>query len=161
MVKAKARKPAPRKAAGKAVTRKAATRKAAARKPAPRAAPVQLFIGTLKGAFVFTEDGTRRAWRQAEPIMLGCEASHMVQDPRDGRAILLAAKTGHLGPTVFRSPDGGKSWNEAKVPPAFPKAPEGQKGPAVDRTFFLAPGHATQPGVWCRPGRGRSSSCRR
>lgn len=32
--------------------------------------------------------------------------------------------------------------------PALPKATEGTNGPPVDRTFFLAPGHASQPGVW-------------
>src|SRR5262249_244451 len=59
-----------------------------------------------------------------------------------------AAKTGHLGPTVFRSTDFGKNWKEAAKPPAFPKAPEGQKGRVVDHTFWLTPGHASEPGVW-------------
>jgi photosystem II stability/assembly factor-like uncharacterized protein len=71
-----------------------------------------------------------------------------VLDPRDGRTLLLAAVTGHLGPTVFRSTDGGRRWTEARRPPAFAKAPAGAGGPAVKRTFFLAPGHASQPGVW-------------
>ena len=41
---------------------------------------------------------------------------------------MLAAKTGHLGPTVYASADGGCSWQEAAQPPAFPPAPEGQEG---------------------------------
>ena len=69
-----------------------------------------------------------------------------MRDPRDLRTLLLAARTGHLGPTVFRSQDSGRTWQEARKPPAFPKAPEGQAGPVVNRTFFLAPGHA--PGTW-------------
>ena len=48
-------------------------------------------------------------------------------------------RTGHLGPTVFRSTDSGKTWKEAKTPPAFPKAPEGQKGRVVDHVFWLTP----------------------
>jgi hypothetical protein len=82
------------------------------------------------------------------PHFLGCETNHFVLDPRDGKTFLVAAVTGHLGPTVFRSTDRGKTWAEASQPPAFPKAPEGQEAPAVKRTFFLAPGHASQPGVW-------------
>ena len=59
-------------------------------------------------------------------------------DPRDRKTMLLAAVTGHLGPTVFRSTDGGRKWKEAERPPAFPKVENGD-GPAVKRTFFLAP----------------------
>jgi photosystem II stability/assembly factor-like uncharacterized protein len=60
----------------------------------------------------------------------------------------MAARTGHLGPTVFRSTDGGRSWKEAQRPPAFPKADDAAAGPAVERTFWLTPGHPSQPGVW-------------
>ena len=49
----------------------------------------------------------------------------MLLDPRDRRTLLVAARTGHLGPTVFRSADFGRSWREAKRPPAFPKAKDG------------------------------------
>jgi hypothetical protein len=69
-------------------------------------------------------------------------------DPRDRRTMLLAARTGHLGPTVYRSTDAGKNWKEASKPPAFPKAPEGQKGRAVNHVFWLTPGHASEPAVW-------------
>jgi hypothetical protein len=62
--------------------------------------------------------------------------------------MLMAAKTGHLGPTVFRSTNFGKAWKEAAAPPAFPKAPEGEKGLVVDHVFWLTPGHASEPGVW-------------
>jgi hypothetical protein len=49
---------------------------------------------------------------------------------------------------VFRSGDLGETWKEASRPPAFPKAPEGQKGRVVDYVFWLAPGHPSEPGVW-------------
>ncbi|WP_294255997.1 hypothetical protein [Propionivibrio sp.] len=42
--------------------------------------------------------------------------------PRDGRTLLASAKTGHLGPTIFRSTDLGQSWKEAAKPPAFAPA---------------------------------------
>lgn len=72
----------------------------------------------------------------------------MVLDPRDRRTLLVAARTGHLGPTVFRSTDMGKTWKEASRPPAFPKAPEGMKGRAVHHVFWLTPGLGSEPGAW-------------
>lgn len=50
----------------------------------------------------------RRDWKIEGPHFLGNEANHLVSDPRDRKTWLLAAKTGHLGPTVFRSTDGGR-----------------------------------------------------
>ena len=114
---------------------------------AGKARRVDLLVSTIKGAFVLRGDATRRAWKVEGPHFLGCETNHLVLDPRDRKTMLLAAVTGHLGPTVFRSTDGGRKWKEAERPPAFPKV-EGGDGPAVKRTFFLAPGHASQPGVW-------------
>ncbi len=125
------------------------------RKPAPRkkrraaAARSQLIlVATRKGAWLFRGDAARRTWRPDGPHFLGHVVSHLVLDPRDRRTLLAAARTGHLGPTVFRSTDLGRSWKEAARPPAFPKAAEGEKGRVVDHTFWLTPGHASEPGVW-------------
>jgi hypothetical protein len=107
-----------------------------------------LLVATRKGAWLFHGDGARRRWRVDGPHFLGQVVNHLVLDPRDGRTLLAAAKTGHLGPTVFRSTDLGRRWKEAARPPAFPKAPEGEKGRAVDHTFWLTPGHASEPGTW-------------
>jgi photosystem II stability/assembly factor-like uncharacterized protein len=112
------------------------------------AGALALLVATRKGAFVLRTDRARRAWKLSGPMFLGHIAHHMVLDPRDRRTLLLAARTGHLGPTVFRSTDLGKNWKESEKPPAFPKAPEGQKGRVVDHVFWLTPGHATEPGVW-------------
>ena len=111
---------------------------------APRRAAAQrmvVLVATRKGAWIYHGDAARRAWRVDGPHFLGHIVSHVVLDPRDGRTLLAAAKTGHLGPTVFRSTDLGRSWKEAARPPAFPKAAEGEKRRAVDHTFWLAPGH--------------------
>ena len=104
-----------------------------------------ILVGTRKGAWILRGDPARRNWRVEGPHFLGHILNHVVLDPRDGRTILAAAKTGHLGPTVFRSTDRGRSWKEAAQPPAFPKK---EGGKAVDHTFWLTPGHASQPGVW-------------
>ncbi len=110
--------------------------------------PVALLIATRKGAFILRSDKTRRAWVTTGPMFFGHIVHHMVLDPRDQKTLLIAARTGHLGPSVFRSTNFGKTWKESARPPAFPKAPEGQKGRVVDHTFWLTPGHASEPKVW-------------
>lgn len=112
------------------------------------AGSVGLLIGTRKGAFILRGDRSRRAWKLSTPMFLGHIIHHLVLDPRDGRTMLMAASTGHLGPTVFRSTDSGKTWKEAKAPPAFPKVPEGQKGRVVNHVFWLTPCHANEPNAW-------------
>lgn len=114
----------------------------------PTTGPVRLLVATRKGAFILRGDKTRRNWKLSAPILLGNIVHHVVQDPRDRKTILLAARTGHLGPTVYRSANAGKTWQEATRPPAFPMAPEGQKGRVLDHVFWLAPGHASEPGLW-------------
>ena len=73
----------------------------------PATGSVAVLIGTRKGAFVLRSDRTRRRWKLSAPMFLGHVAHHMALDPRDHRTLLLAARTGHLGPTVFRSTDCG------------------------------------------------------
>ena len=109
---------------------------------------VTLLIGTRKGAFIYRADASRLKWQVDGPHFLGSIVNHAVLDPRDGRTLLLAAKTGHLGPTVFRSLDRGQTWKEAKQPPAFKKAGAGETGRTVEAVFWLSPGHAEEPGVW-------------
>jgi photosystem II stability/assembly factor-like uncharacterized protein len=107
-----------------------------------------LMVGTRKGAFLYHADASRKRWRLDGPHYLGCIVNHLVLDPRDGRTMLMATRTGHLGPTVLRSTDRGKSWAEIKQPPAFAKVPEGETGRAVDHVFWLSPGLPSQPEVW-------------
>jgi photosystem II stability/assembly factor-like uncharacterized protein len=108
---------------------------------------VFLLIGTRKGAFIYRGDAKRETWKLSRPHFLGSIVHHVVLDPRDSRTLLMAARTGHLGPTVFASRDWGKTWKEASKPPAFPKAENGD-GRAVQAVFWLTPGHLSQPGVW-------------
>ena len=126
-------------------TRKTGTKK---RSATSRGGAAALLVATRKGAFILKSDGARRSWKQGAPISLGHIVHHVVQDPRDRRSMLMAARTGHLGPTVFRSTDFGKTWKEASRPPAFAKAREGQKAHVLDHTFWLTPGHASEPNAW-------------
>jgi len=72
-----------------------------------------LWIGTRKGLFALRAPAAHRRWKLAGPQFLGHIVHHVVQDPREPRVLLLAARTGHLGPTVLRSTDRGRSWHEA------------------------------------------------
>ncbi len=112
--------------------------------------PVALLIGTRKGAFIMRGDKARKDWKMVSRGFIGATIHHMVMDPRDGCTILLAARTGHLGPTVYRSTDLGKNWKEATRPPAFPQPASAEKGKGltIDHNFWLSPGHPSEPGVW-------------
>ena len=137
---AKAKKKAVKKPARAAGGRKA--------KRAAKPRQVVVLVATRKGAWLYRGDPARKSWRADGPHFLGHIINHLVLDPRDKRTLLAAAKTGHLGPTVFRSTDMGKSWKEAAKPPAFPKVPEGTKGRTVDHTFWLTPASVSEPNVW-------------
>src|SRR5262245_37289542 len=118
---------------------KAKPAKKAAAKPAPRAKSkkprgITLLIGTSKGAWFYSSDASRKQWRVDGPHFLGNIINHVVQDNRGSGTLLMAAKTGHLGPTIFRSTDKGKTWKEAAKPPAFPQK---ENGLAVSHTFWL------------------------
>lgn len=108
---------------------------------------VVVLVATRKGAWLYHGDAERERWRVDGPHFLGHIINHVVLDPRDGRTLLAAATTGHLGPTIFRSTDLGRSWKEADRPPAFAKAPDGG-GRAVEQTFWLTACHANEPDAW-------------
>jgi BNR-Asp box repeat/BNR/Asp-box repeat len=116
--------------------------------PKPAKGPVTLLIGTRKGAFILRGDKARRKWKMSAGMFIGGVIHHMVLDPRDKQTLLMAARTGHLGPTIYRSTDFGQTWQEAQKPPAFAKAPEGEMGEVLHHNFWLAPGHPSEPNVW-------------
>jgi photosystem II stability/assembly factor-like uncharacterized protein len=144
-------KPAKKKAAAKAAAHGTVAKQTMPERPTPKrmgASKVLVLVATRKGAWLYRSDAARKAWRASGPHFLGHIVHHMVLDPRDGKTLLAAAKTGHLGPTIFRSANMGRDWTEAKKPPAFAKAANGEKRRAVDHTFWLTPGHADEPNVW-------------
>ncbi len=78
---------------------------------------VTLWIATRKGAFQLKADATRRRWTLKGPYFLGHIIHHIVQDPRAPKVLLMGARTGHLGPTVYRSIDRGRSRQHFARPP--------------------------------------------
>ena len=106
-----------------------------------------VLVGTRKGLFVLFADPKREKWRTEGPHFLGQIVNHAVLNPATG-TMLVAARAGHLGPTVFRSTDFGKIWKEATSPPAFPKTSGDAYGWSVSHVFWLSLGHASEPKVW-------------
>jgi len=117
-----------------------------------------LLVGTRKGGFVLRR-ATDGSWSVVGgPIRLGTQVNDFQQDPRRPEVWLHSAGGDfHLGPTIFRSTDAGRSWSEASRPPAFePVTEEGaeprhdgtSRGQAVQRSFWFAPGHASEAGTW-------------
>ncbi len=90
--------------------------------------PAPLLVGTRKGAFIYRGGATPQAWQLDGPHLLGSIVNHLVTGPRDGRTLLMAANTGHPGPTVFHLHGGGRSWAQAKLPAAFKAAAPGEEG---------------------------------
>src|ERR1019366_8799815 len=132
-----------------------AARKASVKTP-KRATPAKrviLMVGTRKGAFIYYGDGSRSRWRLDGPHRLGETVNHVVLDPRDGNTMLMAARAGHLGPTIFRSTELARTWKEAAPPPAFRKAAPGENGRAVEYTFWLSPAHRSNSPDGTRTGR--------
>ena len=123
-------------------------RKATSRGTPASSARLAILVATRKGAWFFHGDARRKAWTADGPHFLGHNISHVQLDPRDGRTLLAAAKTGHLGPTIFRSTNLGRTWKEARQPPAFANPSGGLPGRAVDHTFWLSPGHASERDCW-------------
>jgi photosystem II stability/assembly factor-like uncharacterized protein len=115
-----------------------------------------LLVGTAKGGFLLEGDGARKKWRLAGPFQFGQKVHDFRCDPRDRKTLLLCATGGHLGPTLYRSTNRGKTWSEAKAPPRFGTLAKGKKstratgsrGFTVEKNFFLSPGHARQRGEW-------------
>ena len=106
-----------------------------------------VLVGTRKGLFILIGDRTREKWRAEGPHFLGQIVNHAVMNPATG-TMLVAARAGHLGPTVFRSTDSGKSFKEAASPPAFPKSSGDPYAWSVGHVFWLSRGHASEPQVW-------------
>ncbi|HEY5925749.1 MAG TPA: hypothetical protein VIV11_28880 [Kofleriaceae bacterium] len=106
---------------------------------------LNLYIATRKGVWI-ASTSDRKTWKLEGPSFLGTQCHHVVLDPRDRKTLLCASRQWHLGPTVFRSADGGATWKEAGTPPQFAKGEP--RGRAVDHVFWLTPGHASEPSVW-------------
>jgi photosystem II stability/assembly factor-like uncharacterized protein len=71
---------------------------------------VRLLIGTQKGAFTATADGSRQGWTLAGPLFGGWEVYHVAGSPAEPDRLYASQSTGWFGQVLQRSNDGGRSW---------------------------------------------------
>ncbi|MBN9611459.1 MAG: hypothetical protein BGO26_17510 [Actinobacteria bacterium 69-20] len=71
---------------------------------------VRVLVGTRKGAFVLTSDGTRKDWKVDGPFFNGWEIFHVAGSPADPNRLWASQSTSWFGQQVQRSDDGGASW---------------------------------------------------
>ena len=73
---------------------------------------VRVLVGTRKGAFVLTADGTRERWDVAGPQFAGWEIYHVAGSPADPDRLYASQSTGWFGQQIQRSQDGGATWEQ-------------------------------------------------
>ena len=71
---------------------------------------VRVLVGTRKGAFILSADGTRSSWDVRGPFFEGWEIYHLKGSPVDPNRIYASQSSGWFGQVVQRSDDGGASW---------------------------------------------------
>jgi photosystem II stability/assembly factor-like uncharacterized protein len=71
---------------------------------------IRLLVGTRKGAFVLTSDGTRKAWDVSGPHFGGWEIYHLKGSPADPNRLYASQSSGWFGQVIQRSSDGGRTW---------------------------------------------------
>jgi photosystem II stability/assembly factor-like uncharacterized protein len=81
---------------------------------------VRVLVGTRKGAFVLTSDGTRQRWDVSGPLFGGWEIYHLKGSPVDPNRLYASQTSGWFGQVVQRSDDGGKTWHQPGTPPGEP-----------------------------------------
>jgi photosystem II stability/assembly factor-like uncharacterized protein len=72
---------------------------------------VRLLVGTRKGAFILTADGTRKRWDVSGPHFAGWELYHVKGSPVDPNRLYASQTSSWFGQVIQRSDDGGKTWN--------------------------------------------------
>jgi photosystem II stability/assembly factor-like uncharacterized protein len=71
---------------------------------------VRVLVGTRKGAFILTADGSRERWDIQGPHFAGWEIYHLNGSPANPNRLYASQSSGWFGQVVQRSDDGGKTW---------------------------------------------------
>ncbi len=122
-------------------------------------APVRIWVGTRKGAFVFTSKD-RKKWEVGGPFFAGQEVHHVAQDPRDPKRHYAAVGNAWFGPHLHASADRGKTWQLSekgleckgilgKMWQVTEKGSEMKEvaDAPLKRIWNITPGAADEPGV--------------
>src|ERR1700741_413907 len=101
---------------------------------------VRVLVGTKKGAFILTSDGTRKDWAVSGPHFAGWEMYHLKGSPVDPNRIYASQTSGWFGQIIHRSPDGGKTWHQPGTPPGETTTPDGMpKGESNKFAYDASP----------------------
>lgn len=103
-----------------------------------------LMIGTRKGLWMARSDEHREAWKVSEPEFLMNEIFAVAALGGDRPRLLVGAMSSHFGPQVFRSDDGGDSWQE--TPNGAIRFPA-DTGSALEQVWQLSQGSPREPDV--------------
>jgi photosystem II stability/assembly factor-like uncharacterized protein len=141
----KRRSGSPKKNAG---TRSKSARTSTSKNPPHRGRNGQqpvVLVGTMKGAFFFRSDKSRRKWRMEGPHFRGEAVYALLHDTRGGRSRTFASATSmHWGPTLRTSDDLGATWSSPERQTVrFPE----DAGRALAQIWQITPGRATEPDV--------------
>ena len=71
---------------------------------------VRVLVGTRKGAFILSSDGSRKKWDVSGPHFAGWEIYHIKGSPVDPNRIYVSQTSGWFGQMIQRSSDGGKTF---------------------------------------------------
>ncbi|MEV0057824.1 exo-alpha-sialidase [Saccharopolyspora shandongensis] len=71
---------------------------------------VRVLVGTRKGAFILTADGTRERWDISGPHFGGWQLYHLKGSPADPNRLYASQSLGWFGQLIQRSDDGGRTW---------------------------------------------------
>ncbi len=71
---------------------------------------VRVLVGTRKGAFILSSDGSRTSWDVQGPFFEGWEIYHVKGSPVDPNRLYASQTSGWFGQVIQRSDDGGKTW---------------------------------------------------
>ena len=99
---------------------------------------IRLLVGTRKGAFILTSDGTRKQWHVDGPHFAGWELYHLKGSRVDPNRLYASQSSSWFGQIIQRSDDGGKTWHPPGTKPEDLMGSDGM--PNGESNMFLYEG---------------------
>ncbi len=106
---------------------------------------VRVLVGTKKGAFILTSDGTRKQWDVQGPHFGGWEMYHLKASPADPDRLYASQTSSWFGQVIQRSDDGGKSWKPAGTKPEDLMGTDGMPNGASNMFVYDASAETGKP----------------
>src|SRR3978361_2280508 len=79
---------------------------------------VLVLLGTKKGVFILDSDESRRDWTLSGPFCETWPVNHAIGDPATG-VIYAGGGSEWVGPAVWKSADGGRTWTHSRAGLAY------------------------------------------